>query len=243
MKQSLICPNCNSAITADQQFCGICGAKLVGTSQQQTETQQPQTSSKSKSESQTQTQSQSQLEPQNQPQSQAPTITCLNCGSPMAQGQAVCTVCGFNMYEPQPIPVATPQPSPMQQAISSTPVFSSDVQAPVAPLQVTSAPRPVGREGRINRYGLLSFAAIIFQVIGWIIWIGGGIASIAMIIFALMGGGFQPIIPGIGNILGGAAVVTGFVSLLVSLFTGLVFTAFADLFNATVEIVKNVRPR
>ena len=165
-------------------------------------------------------------------------LNCPSCGSPVLADQQFCGICGTKLFNPNANPTSN---IPSQQSLSS----NEPVVMPVTPVSQTvgTGKTRVTAETKSNKYSFLSFAAATFQVFGWIIMILGGLASIAMIVFALMGGGFQPIIPGISNILGGWAVLLGFGCLVISLVTGLVFLAFADLFIAVLDISKNIKLR
>ena len=195
MKQFVSCPNCGSQITADQQFCGICGAKLT-----------------------------------------AATIetagSCPSCGAFLNPGQTICADCGAKLYEVNPAIASTPQ-----QVMADIPV-----PAPVSTSQIadqTAKKANINFKTSIRKYGTLSLAAIVFQIIGWIVLVLGSLASFVMIIFVLMGGGFQLMIPDGASIVGTGAIILAIICLFASLLYGLIFLAFAELFYAVVEIARN----
>ena len=166
-------------------------------------------------------------------------LSCPNCGSPVTTDQQFCGICGAKLAF---VNVAATQAAPAQQ-----PVFVNEpAMVPVAP-PANQTPARIetsqGTEKRQNRYPFLGFAAATFQVLGWIIIIFGGLASIAMIVYAIIGGGFQFIIPGSPQVLGGLAILLGFGSLVLSLLTGLIFVAFGELFIAVIDISKNTKLR
>jgi hypothetical protein len=195
VKQSLSCPNCGSQITTDQQFCGICGAKLT-----------------------------------------AATIetagSCSSCGAFLNPGQTICTDCETKLYGVKPALAATPQ-----QVVADIPVIVPDSTSQM--IDQTAKKANINVATRIRKYGTLNLAAIIFQIIGWIVLVLGSLASIVMIIFVLMGGGFQLMIPEGASIVGTGAIILAIICLFASLLYGLIFLAFAELFYTVVEIARN----
>jgi hypothetical protein len=165
-------------------------------------------------------------------------LSCPNCGAPIMADQQFCGMCGAKLSNVAAEAAASPAPQP--QTSVSEPVIVQPTFANRRASKIESRPQTKTKE---KKYGLLSFSAITFQVLGWIIMIVGCLASIAMIVFAAIGGGFQPLIPGISSILGSWAIGLGFLSLVVALITGLIFLAFAELFFATIDILKSVKSK
>ena len=165
-------------------------------------------------------------------------LSCPNCGAPILADQQFCGMCGAKLLNitAEAVPSAGPQPQvPVNEPIMVQPTFANRRAS-------KSESRPQTRT-KERKYGLLSFSAITFQVLGWIIMIVGGLASTAMIVFAVIGGGFQPLIGGIPSLLGGWAIGLGFGSLVVAFITGLIFLAFAELFYAAIDISKYIKSK
>jgi hypothetical protein len=90
---------------------------------------------------------------------------------------------------------------------------------------------------------MLNFATIVFRIIGWIILIGGCLGSIAVIVFAIIGGGFQTLIPGLDTLIGETAIYAGIGGFIISFVYGLAFIAFAELCRTVVRIAGQVSNR
>jgi hypothetical protein len=119
-------------------------------------------------------------------------------------------------------------------AVGSTPVATA---AP-ATTESTPAAQPETETEEVkekaavrSKYGLLRFAAIVFQVLGWIILVGG-IAGTLYVALSGMDTGFAWRYARIAILVGG---------IIVSLITGLTYLAYAELFKAVVNIEKNTR--
>jgi hypothetical protein len=165
-------------------------------------------------------------------------LSCPNCGAPILADQQFCGMCGAKLLNitTDTVPAAAAQPqAPVNEAAMVQPTFANRRSG-----KTESRPQTRAKE---KKYGLLAFSAITFQVLGWIIMIVGGLASIAMIVFAAIGGGFQPLIGGIPGVLGVWAIGLGIGSLIAAFVTGLIFLAFAELFYAVIEISKAIKSK
>jgi len=240
MQQVLTCPGCNSPIAEGQQFCGVCGAKLDNLmSSQIAETQQQLT-------------------------------VCLGCGTPITGEQQFCGICGAKLSDvsqqaqvsqvpfsgeatvqvaPQTFEAASPPaenasasiiglpPSPPAAPVPSESVFSTTGTA------LPAFEMPPSGSGIIvspRKNGILTATAIIFQIFGWIILVGGCLGSIAMGVFAGIGGSFISIIPGFDTIAGMTAIIWAIGGIIVSLLYGFGFLAFAEFCYVVIDLGKNV---
>jgi DNA-directed RNA polymerase subunit RPC12/RpoP len=191
------------------------------------------------------------------------TINCPSCGSAIAGGQKFCGVCGLNMTSMmQPRATACPTCntpiSPGQQfcGVCGTNVASiSQQQPPMAqPGQTivampkggatpiaSMAPTAMKQVSTIKKRRFLSAAAVIFQIFGWIILIGGVLISLAMAVFAGMGGTFMPVTPGATAFGGEMALGMAICGVIASLLYGFGFLAFAELCLAVIDIEKKLK--
>lgn len=168
---------------------------------------------------------------------------CPTCGSPMSPGQQFCGTCGTNLasVSQQPPPMA--QPAPGSTAMSrgaSVIAGGAPATTVVAPTAVPSGPSAARQVTKPRKRGILSAAAIIFQIFGWIILVFGILASIAMAVFAGMGGSFMPAVPSLGSLGGIAAIGVAIIGIIASLLYGLGFLAFAEICYAVMNIEKSI---
>jgi DNA-directed RNA polymerase subunit RPC12/RpoP len=162
--------------------------------------------------------------------------TCPGCGSQISSGQRYCGVCGTQLAgttQPQakatqPVSTAVPQVKAAETA--KAPEEEKAAKVRPAPQQKTS----------VEGYGMLNFATGVFRVIGWIILIGGCLGAIAIIVFALLGGGLQPLIPGMGTLTGQVAIFVGIGCLVLAFIYGVAFIAFGELCHAVARIAAQV---
>jgi hypothetical protein len=99
--------------------------------------------------------------------------------------------------------------------------------------QMMNRAEPSGR-----KYTILRIAAVIFQIFGWIVLVGGIAASIAMAVFAGIGGSFETIIGG-QALIGWAAIGAAIGGIIVSLIYGFGLLAFAGICNAIIDIARS----
>jgi hypothetical protein len=162
------------------------------------------------------------------------TVTCASCGAPNAANQKFCTSCGAALSEQMPQQQQAWQAQQVQPAPATA--------APSAPAvgRISAPPR---------RYVLLSAAAIIFRILGWIVLFGGIIGSIAVAVAAVRGAmpGLVDLLDkgmalvGVSGIPGAGLAVVILISIVGSLLLGLGLLAFADLSNAVTAIDESVR--
>jgi hypothetical protein len=105
--------------------------------------------------------------------------------------------------------------------------------------EMKAEPAAVSRPPAV-RYGMMNFAVVLFRVVGWIILIGGCLGSIAMIIFAIIGGSFLTVIPGMDTLAGDMAVAFGIGCFVLSFIYGFAFIAFAELCRIVTRIASAV---
>jgi hypothetical protein len=90
-----------------------------------------------------------------------------------------------------------------------------------------------------QRYGILSTAATLFQIFGWIVLIFGIVFSIFIAIWPLLGGEVKSLIPGITfdtiTVIGMA-----FCGIIVSLLYGFGMLAFAEICYAAIDFRKSL---
>ena len=235
MTQSASCPNCGSPVSEQQQFCGICGAKLTGFTQPQPNICPGCGSS---------------ITPEQQ--------FCGVCGANLSAG---------GMQQPievqsQPEPSASPKITPVvvtdtPSAPESTPATEStspapgeaavpgpDTQRTIRDMQQNKGPIPSRTMGPITparSYLLIRIAAVIFDIFGWIILVGGCIGSIGMAVFAGIGGKFVTAVPGFTSLEGIIAIGIAIGCLIASLIYGFGLLAFAEVFRAIIDIARNTR--
>lgn len=191
------------------------------------------------------------------------TVTCPSCGSPIIENQKFCGVCGLNlagMMAPKAnacptcgsalapghqfcgvcgakLAVISQQPPPMTQpdtTMSKGPAMAGGV------LPVTVGAAPAAKKSTAPKRGILSTAAIVFQILGWIILIGGILTSIGIAVFAGMGGAIMSALPGMGTMEGVTVIIMAIIGIIVSLLYGLSFLAFAEICYAIRDIEKNI---
>jgi hypothetical protein len=110
----------------------------------------------------------------------------------------------------------------------------------VAPTAVPVGPSAAKQVTTPRKRSILSAAAIIFQIFGWIILVFGILASIAMAVFAGMGGSFMPAVPSLVSLGGIAAIGVAVSGIIASLVYGLGFLAFAEICYAVMNIEKSI---
>lgn len=165
---------------------------------------------------------------------------CPNCNAPVSPGQRFCGICGTSFTSGgEPVKLARQQP---KKEMKEVPVTRPKTTEPAVSTAVAvETKKRASDTPRESNYGFLRGASILFQIIGWIVLVGGVISSIGMIVFALLGGGFQPIIQGLGNIVGGTAIIVGAALLVFSIIYGIAFLAFGQLCSTVIEIAKNTK--
>ncbi len=180
------------------------------------------------------------------------TITCPSCGSPISESQQFCGICGTQLTQTipqaevaQPVQTA-PEPTvtiPVSQAQSTVIEDISQTPPPMAEPARSDARNTAvwSAAGPPRRAGLLRVAGVIFQVIGWIVLVIGCVASIAMAVFAVMGGQFISLIPGMGNLVGNTAITVAAIGLILSIVYGFGLLAFSEMCFILVDINKAVR--
>ncbi len=151
-------------------------------------------------------------------------LTCPYCGAVLTTGQQICAVCG-NMV---------PATHAMQDSTQSEEVLLSAGKDPVSASEEgrTSA----GYRERLSANGMLTAGRIVFSVLGWIVLIPGCIASAALIVLAVMGGGFR-LLFGDVNILGTAAIAIGIAGFILSLIIGFQFLVISHLCYAIKRLI------
>ena len=138
-------------------------------------------------------------------------VRCPYCGTSLAPGSKFCGSCGAQLgREPQQQP------------------FAAQTSAVRAEL-----PKP-------RKYGALRTVAIIYRILGWVICVGGSVASIIAGLMAAAGmSEFEDFTPWAGA----GAAVTIVAGILLSLLLGLGPLAFADLCYVQMDIEENTRQR
>jgi DNA-directed RNA polymerase subunit RPC12/RpoP len=211
MQQEQNCPNCGARIIEGQQFCGTCGASFSENA------------------------------------INATTI-CPGCGTVVSPEQRYCGVCGAQLNgmeqpvtppAPPPPPPPPPQPAKQEQPVMPPPKPVEQEKTAPDVKEVRAEPAVVTGTPAV-RYGIMNFAVVLFRVIGWIILIGGCLGSIAMIVFAIIGGSFLTIIPGMDTLAGDMAVLFGIGSFVLSFIYGFAFIAFAELCRIVTRIAARV---
>ena len=210
MQQEQSCPNCGARVIEGQEFCRTCGTSLIGDIANST-------------------------------------AICPGCGAVVSPEQRYCGVCGAQLgtdvdqavsAPPPPPPPPTP-PQPVQQ---EPPVMSQpkpvEQQKPAPAVREVKAETGAVSRSPVVRYRMMNFAVSLFRVVGWIILIGGCLGSIAMIVFALIGGGFQTIIPGMDTLIGDMAIGMGIGCFIFSFIYGFAFIAFAELCRLVMHIAQ-----
>ncbi len=203
--QVLVCPGCGVQITAEQQFCGMCGTKLSGPS--------PEAAAKV---------------------------------APIPTEASSVYVSPATPVEVAPRPAAV-VPPPVQEAVippepEPAPPPASIISAAAAGQTQNSA--PVKTEAHTpaaawttpssGGYSMLRITAVVFQIFGWIVLIGGCLASIALGVLAGMGWTVSSLFTG-QDIVGGMAVGIAVGGFILSLLYGLGMLAFAKICEAVVD--------
>jgi RNA polymerase subunit RPABC4/transcription elongation factor Spt4 len=167
--------------------------------------------------------------------------TCPGCGSVISPDQRYCGVCGAQLNGISEPPPPQSKPAPLSEPPAPIPQSKpiEEEKAPVVTKEIKLETTVVSRAPAV-KYGMLNFAVIIFRIVGWVLLIGGCLGSIAIIVFALLGGGFQPLIPGWDTLTGDLAVGLGIGSFVVSFVYGLAFIAFAELCRVVAGIAGNI---
>jgi predicted nucleic acid-binding Zn ribbon protein len=167
---------------------------------------------------------------------QKPTA-CPTCGTPISPGQQFCGVCGTNLAS-----ISQQQPQMAQQAPAATTIPRST--PPMAPAtgatttsdSITSAKKALKQP---RKHGILSTAAAIFQILGWIVLVFGIICSLFIAIWPALGGGVQSLIPGVtfDTI---TLMVMAVAGIIASLLYGFGMLAFAEICYAIIDIEKRL---
>lgn len=162
--------------------------------------------------------------------------TCRGCGTAINPEQRYCGVCGTQLSTDNQVTLKLPQASEVITPEKKANKPEKPLVNGVDSSRITGNPSTNGN----SSFGLLKFTAATFQVLGWILLVGGCLASIAMIVFAIIGGGFQLLIPGLDTLSGAMAIGLGAGCLILSFIYGLGFIAFADLCRTVANIALNI---
>ena len=162
--------------------------------------------------------------------------TCPGCGSAVSTDQRYCGVCGTQLTGMEQTQPKSAQPEPSAIPPSKT---AEPEKATAADKEVKSETATATKTA-VQGYGMLNFAVIIFRIVGWVLLIGGCLGSIAVIVFAIIGGGFQTLIPGLDTLIGDTAMWMGVGCLIFSFVYGLAFIAFGELCRAVVNIATSI---
>jgi len=153
---------------------------------------------------------------------------CPTCGLPISPGQQFCGSCGTKLAVVAQQPPPTTQTAPAQPISQNAPATAQAAPSTVATKQATTT----------RRRGILNAAAIVFQIFGWIILVFGILASIAMAVFAVMGGTLMSAVPGMATLGGFTAIGIAVGGIVISLLYGLGFLAFAEICYAVMDLRK-----
>ncbi len=170
-------------------------------------------------------------------------VNCASCGLQYPAGQRFCTTCGARLPE-MVSPPAWQTPQTQQQVVSQQEQAWETPPAPAAP----AAPAVQKVAAASRKYILLSAAAIIFKIIGWVVLIGGILGSIAIGLLASQGAmaGLVSLMDkgmalfGVSGVAGAGLAVIVLVGIGGSLLLGLGMLAFAELSSAVMAIDDNV---
>jgi uncharacterized Zn finger protein (UPF0148 family) len=214
MQQGISCPQCGAPVVGNQQFCGICGTKLSGLMHQQP-------------------------------------ASCPQCGTPIVPGQPFCAACGSRL-------TADSQPAPAQQQSKGTPPPRTTVRTvSVAPPQMQQAAQmgqvPAAGATRIkpssppkapklpvqHKYGLLRLGSMIFLILGWLVLVGGILASVGTAVFVIIGGQMAPAWGG-SALSSGTAIIIALVGLIVSFIYGIGLMAIGQLCSAVADMAQKI---
>jgi hypothetical protein len=176
------------------------------------------------------------------------TINCPSCGSPLAPNQKFCGVCGLNLagvtqQKANTCPTCNSPLAPGQQFCgvcgAKMPMVSQQpaAQAGAAP---AVAAAPVAKPVRPRRYSILSIAAAIFQIFGWIVLVFGILVSIGVAVWAGLGGAFQSVMPGMETVSGITAILMAIGGIIASLIYGFGLLAFGEICYAAINVQKDL---
>ena len=172
---------------------------------------------------------------------QQQSTTCSKCGSPISAGQQFCGVCGTKLsagVQQPPVVVLEPETATTE---SVTPTEMEGTPSVIEDTSVTADAAPSGVVASPRKHVILSVYKVIFQVLGWIILVIGCLSSIAMGVFAGMGGAFMPVVPGMATIEGITVIGAAVGGVIVSLLYGFGFLALAELCHTVIAIEKGIR--
>jgi hypothetical protein len=132
------------------------------------------------------------------------------------------------------------QPATPLQGIPASGGFSPATGGtPATTVALPGTPSATNQVSKPQRRGILSAAAVIFQIFGWIILVFGILSSIALAVFASIGGSFMSTI-GLGAFGGVAAIGAAIGGIVASLLYGFGFLAFAEICYAIRNIEKSI---
>jgi RNA polymerase subunit RPABC4/transcription elongation factor Spt4 len=165
---------------------------------------------------------------------------CPTCGSTMPPGQQFCAVCGTRIGGTK-----QRQQAVGQQAAMGTPAQTGTTSTQISSEPATTVPSMVSTtEGetmvRPHKHRILTIAGVIFQIFGWIVLVFGILASIAMAVFAAIGGTFMPAMPGLSTIGGMSAILIAIGGIIASLLYGFGLLAFAEICYTVRDIDERV---
>jgi predicted nucleic acid-binding Zn ribbon protein len=172
-------------------------------------------------------------------------LKCPGCGSPVMTEQMFCGICGVRITDT----VASPEPPPVNPPVTPPPVQSAPANSNYLPPsnnkpEATVLPKQKDRVTRSRKRsqgnGLLVFGGILFMVLGWMILILGSLISIAYIVLGSIGGGFQLLFFGTGDIIGITAIIVGAVGLIISLLIGIQFLIISKLCYSFIDLMNKV---
>jgi hypothetical protein len=145
------------------------------------------------------------------------TVKCPNCGTD-STGPQFCNTCGTRLPVVRQQQVWEPQP-----ALAAEPTA---VKAPP------------------KKYGTLRAVAVFYMIIGWVICVGGSLLSIAAALMAAQGVTFlNNLVPQVAGAAWIGAAVIAVVGVVISVLSGLLFLAFAELCNVAIDIEQNTRSK
>ena len=214
LKSESICPGCGANVVEGQQFCGICGTRLDEVSKQ----------------------------PPDKKPSQDIAATGIASGyekqftTPVAEPAQ--PVVSETLQHTERTPFAAGTQSTGEPVVVTGSTTESSMYAPVTE-QIAPRRRAVSR----RTYSILKVAAIIFQIFGWIILVGGILVSIGMAIFAGIGGKFISVVPELFSLEGVMAIGVAIGGIVASLLYGFGFLAFAELCYAVIDIIHHTSDR
>ncbi len=172
---------------------------------------------------------------------QQKTPTCPTCGTQVVPGQQFCGTCGTNLAS------LSPQQAPMAQAVptaAATPRGAPTMVAgaPTVPATAPAAPAAAAKPvmARPRKHRILTIAAVIFQIVGWIVLVFGILVSLFVGVWTGLGGGIQSLIPGMGTLGGTAAIGMAIGGIIASLICGFGYLAFAEICYTLIDIDKDL---